>query len=162
VIRTLILGEQPTGFHFTLAPSVILRNGAAQLWSFANAITGPADNAQNVVMPDRLLRIASSDWGQAALIGLVVVAALLLAFKGRLGQPWRVLALGGAFFVLGVLPFLFFEDRLFMRYGYFAHAGLAVALAGLAAALGARLAAITPARTHIDLLAQTDQAQLTD
>lgn len=131
-IRNAIVGDQPTGFQFTLAPEVILQNGAAHLWSFAYVTAGSADNTTNMVMPPRLLQIASSLWGQAALIGLGLSTVLLLMLKSKLGPPSRVLALGCAFFTLGVLPFLFFEGRLFMRYGYFAHAGLAIAAAGLA------------------------------
>ena len=45
-------------------------------------------------------------------------------------------------FLLAAAPYVVLQDRLFMRYSYFAHAGLAVALAALALLLAQRLASL--------------------
>jgi hypothetical protein len=46
-----------------------------------------------------------------------------------------VAAFGLAWFFAGTAPFVVLADRLFIRYSYFGHAGLAVAVGGIASAV---------------------------
>ena len=57
-----------------------------------------------------------------------MVASRRMAFPAA----GRALAFGLAWWVSAAAPFLFFHDRLFMRYSYFAHAGLSIAVASAA------------------------------
>lgn len=121
---------QPTGFHYTSDPALILHNMAAHFWSFFNLLVS---HNGDVVMPQSVHRMAAAQGGQAVLIGLLGLTLLLLVRHDRIAHEWRVLALGNLFFLLGVLPYSFFTDRLFMRYGYFSHLGLALATAAFVA-----------------------------
>lgn len=126
----LVNHDQATGFHFTFTPALVLRNMTAHLWSFANWL---AADPTNLVMPARVEAIANAAGGQALLLLLIVVTVALAVWKAHVPQVGSVFALGGAFFLLAILPYSFFEDRLFMRYGYTSHVGLALATTALMA-----------------------------
>ena len=59
-----------------------------------------------------------------------------------MSQPARVAAFGLIWFWVATAPYAVLADRLFMRYSYFGHAGLAVALGGLTASAGPAWAGI--------------------
>ena len=66
---------------------------------------------------------------------VAVAAALAVRYRAHgpgEGAASRAVALGLAWFVLGMAPFVILADRLFLRYTYFAHAGLSLAVTGAA------------------------------
>jgi hypothetical protein len=71
----------------------------------------------------------------AAVAGLALLtAALMIAARGRpdlVGRTGRVAAFGLAWFFAATAPFAILADRLFIRYSYFGHAGLAIAAGGV-------------------------------
>ena len=122
----------PTGFEYDVSVAAVPRL-AAYLLSFANALSaGPAQ----VEMPEAVMRWAFSPLAIGVTATLVAATAETLRRAPRLhsSPALRAAAFGSCWFVAGALPFLFFADRLFMRYGYFAHAGLAIAAAAAAEA----------------------------
>ncbi len=121
---------QPTGFTYAIAPATILQNLAAHFWSFSNWLV---QQDQDVVMPMAVQSMAEALPGQAILLLYLLFSLLLLTFHQHLPHSGRVFALGGLFFLLAVLPYSFFADRLFMRYGYFSHMGLAMTVAAATA-----------------------------
>ena len=65
--------------------------------------------------------------GFGLLVAVIVVFFVLYPrLRNRYSPSGRVLILGFLFFLLGVAPYVILESRLFMRYGYFGHAGLAI------------------------------------
>ncbi len=126
----LVNHDQATGFYFTVTPTLVLRNMTAHLWSFANWL---AADPTNPVMPVRVEAMANGAGGQALLLLLVVVTVAVVVFKAYVPQQVWAVALGGAFFLVAILPYSFFEDRLFMRYGYTSHVGLTLATTALVA-----------------------------
>jgi hypothetical protein len=122
----------PTGFDYDLSVAVLPRL-AAHLLSFVNVFAaGPAQ----VEMPEAVMRWAFSPLGLGVTAALVAATLETLRRSPRLppAPALRAAAFGSCWFVAGALPFLFFADRLFMRYGYFAHAGLAIVAAAAAQA----------------------------
>jgi hypothetical protein len=92
--------------------------------------------------------------GQLYVRFLFSVLALLeiasLSFPRFLkSQGLRVVVFGFAWFLITTLPFTIFADRLFMRYGYLGHAGLALCVGGLVESvvglISARRAVLPPA-----------------
>lgn len=121
---------QSTGFHFTNAPSSVIRNMTAHLWSFTNQV---ATYETDVVMPPLLRAMAEGVAGQSLLFLLIGVTLVLLVLKAWVPRTVHLFTLGSGFFFLAILPYSFFADRLFMRYGYASHSGLALAAAALLA-----------------------------
>lgn len=120
----------PTGFDYTLAPLAILANYSAYFMSIANPLASAPDN---MIMPALLERLASESLMVATLSALFVLCAGIIAFhrtvSSSIGVWLRPFAFGIAFFALATAPYAILVDRLFMRYGYFGHAGLALASA---------------------------------
>jgi hypothetical protein len=74
-----------------------------------------------------------------------VDVALLVAARWRphlVGPSARVAAFGLLWFFAGTAPFVVLADRLFMRYSYFGHAGLAIAAGAAAAAVAQWIRAV--------------------
>jgi hypothetical protein len=120
----------PTGFAYTASPAVLVTNVSAYLVSFSNLL---ANEPGNPVLPK-----AVADWanhGATQLAVLLLCASVpLLAWRrpAGLARPWQsTWLLGLGFFLCAIAPYAVLADRLFMRYGYFAHAGLALGLAAL-------------------------------
>jgi drug/metabolite transporter superfamily protein YnfA len=130
LLQRAITHEQPTGFTYITEPAAIQRNLAAHFWSFSNWLV---HQDQDVVMPAAVQSMAEALPGQAILLLYLLLSLLLLTFHQHLPNSGRVFALGGLTFLLAVLPYSFFADRLFMRYGYFGHVGLAVTVAAASA-----------------------------
>jgi len=67
------------------------------------------------------------------LLGALIVAQIaLFLFPAMLKtQDQRLVAFGFAWFLIATLPFTIFEDRLFMRYSYLGHAGLALCVGAM-------------------------------
>jgi hypothetical protein len=136
-----VVDYQPTGFTYTAAPALILRNLTAHFWSFANYL---AWDASDPVFPTPLRAVTESLVGQWILLAGVGGLLILLLYHARLPHVGRVLLFGALLFLLAALPYCFFTDRLFMRYGYFSHTGLAVATASALAWSVAPLRRFTP------------------
>jgi hypothetical protein len=121
-----------TGFAYDVSWAIAGRS-VAYLLSFFNLLVWPLDSAE---MSSRVLAVSSWPWVRVAVVTLVAVAAAL-AVRYRAhgpgeGSASRAVALGLAWFVLGMAPFVILADRLFLRYTYFAHAGLSLAVTGAA------------------------------
>jgi hypothetical protein len=126
-------GEPATGFVYTRSAAVVLRNYAAYLLDFSNALVAPLDD---VVMSGRVARLAASPWARSLFALLVALAGLAGLLLRRLPHGCaagaRTGLFGFAFFLIAAAPYVIFEDRLFMRYSYFAHAGLSLAAGAIA------------------------------
>jgi hypothetical protein len=138
VVRPRVSPE-PTGFTYDLSAAILGRY-VAYLVAFLNPLclgTPPETD-----MAPAALGLASSRAAQVVfcLTVLAEAAAVWLARRWPPGAgAWRLAVFGYGWFLVAAAPFVIFEDRLFMRYGYFPHAGLAVGLSALAWALVQRL-----------------------
>jgi hypothetical protein len=127
------------GFAFDFAPIGLLRRYAAYLLSFLNVLVPGVDPERaGWAMPPHVSTLAATAPMLVLTGGLVFAeAALMVLARGRparVGQAGRVTAFGLAWFLAGTSPFAVLADRLFIRYSYFGHAGLAVAAGGIASA----------------------------
>lgn len=152
---TLLRGlsdHAPTGFVYTHSIRAIALGYDAYLLSFANLLTAASGN---LITPHRIVRMAGSPVAIGCLgaIGSAAAAALLLHHRMRSAGAVRarVLLFGLAFFAIAAAPFVILQDRLYLRYGYFGHAGLAIAsgvilqwLTSLARSGAARPAGVLP------------------
>lgn len=125
-------GYAPTGFEYTPAPQQVLANYSAYWLSIANPLATATDN---VIMPAILERLAGEPLMGVTVGALFALSASLIVLHRRLAvglTVWlRPFAFGIAIFALATAPYAILVDRLFMRYGYFGHAGLALAAAAL-------------------------------
>jgi hypothetical protein len=142
MIRILYPGGTP-GFGFDLTPRGVLGRFAAYLLSFLNGLVPRIDPEKaGWAIPPHLTAIAARGPMVALMAGLVVIEIVLLVaartHPDLVGPSARVTALGLFWFFAGTAPFVVLADRLFMRYSYFGHAGLALAVGGLAAGLARR------------------------
>ena len=135
VLRDLNEG-MATGFKYNFSSAHILKNLTAYMLSFSNLLVSPLDNYRMVTcivaLKERLPLLVCVSATLVALGGFLV--AQLYFWRGRL-RSLRVAAFGLTIFVVGILPFVFFDGRLFMRYGYFSHLGLALVLGACAHAV---------------------------
>ena len=123
-----VTGHRPTGFSYNFSPSHLLEGGAAYFLTFFNSLSL---KLESIVMVPGIAAAAGTALVGAAFGLLVAVIALFLVLYPRVGgrysQSARVLIFGFLLFLAGAAPYLILESRLFMRYGYFGHAGLAIA-----------------------------------
>jgi len=129
----------PTGFGYDVSAAVVERY-TAYLAVFLNPLClgTPAETD----MAPAVLRLAASRAAQVAFcVTLVAEAAALWRGRWRQagGDAWRLTAFGYGWFLAAAAPYVILQDRLFMRYAYFPHAGLAVGLGALGWALEHRL-----------------------
>jgi len=137
IVHALYPAEQPR-FAFDFHPAGLLDRYAAYLLTFANTLVPPVDpEGAGWAMPPHVARLAATETGivlAAVLVALTAGIVLLARLRpGHLGEAGRVVAFGLGWFIVSTAPFLAFADRLFMRYGYLGHAGIALALGGVAA-----------------------------
>lgn len=129
-----VSGYQPTGFAYDVSLAVVPRY-AAYFLAFFDVLVYPVDNRD---MVSRVAALAGTGGVLAAFVALAAVQGAVVTLSRRLGErqearALRVMAFGFAWFLAATAPFVIFADRLFMRYGYFGHAGLALmAASGLA------------------------------
>jgi hypothetical protein len=140
VIHRMYPAETP-GFALDFHPLGLLERYAAYLLSFVNRLVPKVDpeHAGWAVPP----HIATMAEGAPILLlmgSLVILAGALSAWSrvrpASVSRPARVVAFGLVWFLAGTAPYAVLGERLFMRYSYVGHAGLAVALGGLTAAAG--------------------------
>ncbi len=143
-LYSFVEGES-TGFGFAATPATVLQNIATYFWSFSNWF---AHDEQNLILPDRLAAMGASTAGQALFLLWLGLLLVLAIWKQRIGHAGRLVAFGGLCFLLMIAPYTILVDRLFMRYGYASHAGLALAAAALVAWSVAALRRIWRSRVH--------------
>lgn len=127
------------GFTLDFAPHHLLARYGAYLLAIFNVLVPSVDPERaGWAIPPHLRAFAASTPLVVAMACLVAVeAALLVAARWRphlVGPSARAAAFGLAWFFAGTAPFVVLADRLFIRYSYFGHAGLAIAVGGLASA----------------------------
>ncbi len=135
------------GFAFDLRPLELCQRQAAYLLSFSNLLVPAVDPEKaGWAMPPDIVALAGRPVVAVAVACLgVLMAAVLVRARVRpahTGPAVRVIAFGGAWFFGANAPFAAFADRLFMRYAYLGHAGLALAIGGAVAALASLLGPI--------------------
>jgi hypothetical protein len=124
----LALRGEGTGFTLDLTAPNLVRNLAAYLLSFSNLLVRPLENW---IMPPAVAGLAGRravEVSMACLIGLDLLALLR-------GNRVRIATFGCTWWLLATLPVAPFQRRLFMRYAYFGHAGLAIAVSATGALL---------------------------
>jgi hypothetical protein len=138
VVRPRVTPE-PTGFTYDLSAAVVERY-VAYLLVFLNPLclgTPPETD-----MAPAALGLASSPVARFV-FGLTLLAEAAALWRARRrptgADAWRLAAFGYGWFLAAAAPFVIFGDRLFMRYAYFPHAGLAIGVSALAWALAPRL-----------------------
>jgi hypothetical protein len=142
ILHALYPADQP-GFAFDLQPAALLDRYAAYILTFANALVPHVDpEGAGWAMPPDAARLAATSAAivlTAALAGLTAVLVLAARLRpAAVGTAGRVIAFGLGWFFVATAPFVVFADRLFMRYGYLGHAGLALAIGGLSAGIAER------------------------
>jgi hypothetical protein len=138
VIRPVVTPE-PTGFEYDFSIGMLGR-ALAYLLAFFNVLCWnlPPDST----MAPLAESLAGSMGAQLAFGALLVaegVAVWWLRRRPATETALRLAAFGFGWFLLAVAPFVVFRDRLFMRYGYFPHAGLAVGVSAVLWAIDQRL-----------------------
>jgi hypothetical protein len=124
----------PTGFDYDVSAAILPRY-AAYLLVFSDLLTG---RTVDMAFPERVEALASSLPALLAFLALLAAeGAAILAARGG-DAPIRAAAFGFGWFLAGMAPFVILRDRLFMRYTYFGHAGLAIAAGALVLALSRR------------------------
>jgi len=127
------------GFALDFTPSGLLSRYAAYLVSFLNVLVPGVDPERaGWAIPPEVKALAATIPVLVLTAGVVVgEAALMVVARWRpacVGQAGRVTAFGLAWFLAGTSPFVVLAERLFIRYTYFGHAGLAIAAGGIASA----------------------------
>jgi len=146
ILRALYPADQPR-FALDFHPAAILDRYAAYLLTFTNSLVPPVDpEGAGWAMPPHVAEMASSTF-TIGLFGALVTVTVALVLIARLrpaalGEPGRAIAFGLGWFLVATSPFVVFGDRLFMRYAYLGHAGLALAIGGVAAAVQQRWEAV--------------------
>lgn len=126
--REILRQDQPTGFTYDLAVSNILRNYAAHALDFSNQLLNPMDD----IMPPRVAALSNMWLVKAPAAATILADTAVVVFCRSAKSDWlRIVAFGVALFLIATLPFVAFEGRLFMRYSYFGHAGLALCAGAL-------------------------------
>lgn len=125
VFRT-VNRQRPTGFAYRPTLDNALTSYAAHLLDFLNPVVVPIDD---LALPPRVLALASSGAAHVGLVLLalasVALATLRLRLPPRAQAPAAAALFGLGWFAAATAPFVLFENRLYMRYSYFGHAGLA-------------------------------------
>lgn len=124
--------HEPTGFNYRAGAGHLLEGYAAYVLTFINLLTY---RLENVAMVESVGRPAGS---AAAKVLSGAGAALCAAYYlvrgrvvGRHRRRYDAIAFGFAFCLIALSPYVILESRLFMRYGYAGHAGLAIAAGAL-------------------------------
>jgi hypothetical protein len=117
----------PTGFAYDSSLRALLQNYVAYLLVFFNFLTY---RLESIVMAPQVAELAAAPPAQT-IFALVVAASFILcaiqrSFGGNRAKHLRPLLFGFRFFIIATAPYVILEARLFMRYSYLGHAGLAI------------------------------------
>jgi protein O-mannosyl-transferase len=133
--------NQPTGFSYDFSVSNVLRNYTTYFLDFSNCLLQPlieritpalpahvsGFGGISYAMPARAAAFAGSWYVRLFFGALIISESTLLWFPKLLRtEGMRIVAFGFGWFLIATLPFAIFENRLFMRYSYLGHAGLAL------------------------------------
>ena len=127
--REILRQDQPSGFIYDLSVANVLGNYAAHALDFSNYLLNPLDDR----MAPCVTWLANM-WLVKTLVAVTILGEITLIAFSRFvkSEGVRVVVFGVAWFFVSTLPFAVFEGRLFMRYSYFGHAGLALCAGALA------------------------------
>lgn len=140
-----VSNHQPTGFDYANALEAVAQNAVAHALDFSNILVTDAQIEADRSMSPRVAVLSSRRGVQiGALAAALLMALALLSARRPSLRSLRPALAGAAIFAAGVAPFLLFDGRLFMRYSYFGHAGLALCVAGLLFAVVQQLVAEEP------------------
>ena len=121
--------NQSTGMTNDYSIFNLLRNYSAYGLVFSNSILTPL---KDYVMPISIARLAAEIYTRVLMGALIILEGAALLFSKYLKTDGlRLVVFGFAWFLIVTAPYAIFADRLFMRYGYLGHAGLALCVGGL-------------------------------
>jgi len=130
VIRPLG-GGQETGFEYNFAPISVLTNYAAHLLTFSNVLTSPLNN---YVLAPKVAEIATTYSAWAVIlcaIGCLLFGLFVRTDGKSVRQELRPLLFGTGYYLVAAAPFAVLGERLYMRYSYNGHVGVAIFCATL-------------------------------
>jgi hypothetical protein len=116
-------------FQYSYQPWDLFRNYVSYLLAFFNLLLPPIKDT-TLQLGGKIEAVAKSAFAQVvfALIVLLDAAFVLLHKKVKLkrAQNPRLVAFGFAFFLISMVPYAIFQGRLFLRYSYVGHLGIAI------------------------------------
>lgn len=112
-----------TGFDYTASIFLIARNLAAYFLTFFSFLIPKGEE----IMPVRIMEMAQTLW--LPFLALLTAALTYLFWTFRSKDSSRGYLFGLLLSLVGTLPYLFFVDRIYMRYAYVGHAGMALTTA---------------------------------
>jgi hypothetical protein len=125
-----VSNNESTEFVYSYSMGNLSYNLTAYFVMFFNFIIHPLDNL--------FLDSMAASLSENLLIRIVLLSFFAVLILGVLKNVIRsrsdyvnqaVVLFGLLFFVMATSPHIIFQDRLFMRYGYFSHAGLSITVA---------------------------------
>jgi hypothetical protein len=129
--RDTTAGHSETGFHYDFTLQHVLGGFATHLLDYSNGLVRAG---HNTIMPETA-RVPAESASAALGMGLLMAGLAGCLIRPRIVPAvLRPAILGLVLFVAAVLPYAPLSGRLFMRYSYLGHAGLSLALGGLAQA----------------------------
>jgi hypothetical protein len=127
VLLRHVVGHNRPPLAFDASLSNVVRNYSTYLLAFSNLLTY---KLQSIVMVPLVANLASTRLAQLCLSVLAGTSAVFFLIHHRLRgayiAPARTFVFGILVFVIGAAPYVILSGRLFMRYSYFGHAGLAI------------------------------------
>ena len=132
LIFRAVTGYKPTGFAYDVSFSNVAGSYSAYFLVFFNLFTY---GLQNIVMVPAVAELAAADSTKLIFTVLPAAAGIFFVLHRRMpagyGFSARVTAFGFIWFVIVIAPYVVLQSRLYMRYSYFGHAGLAICTAVL-------------------------------
>jgi protein O-mannosyl-transferase len=125
ILFVLVLRHhQATDYVYDFSVSNVLSNYVCYFLDFSNWLLAPL---QDLAMPSAVAAFAGTWYARLFAAVLIIWEIVLLLFPSLLKtRNSRLAAFGFAWFLIATLPFTIFQDRLFIRYSYLGHAGLAL------------------------------------
>jgi hypothetical protein len=123
---------EPTGFTYSSGAGHLLTNYAAYVLAFVNLLT---HRLGDLAMVRPVSRAAGTAAARVLFAACAMACAAYLCLPGKTTRHMqdrpRAAAFGFAFFLIALSPYVILESRLFMRYAYAGHAGLAISAGAL-------------------------------
>lgn len=136
-----VTDHEPTGFTYGFGFPHLLTGYAAYVLTFINVLT---HRLENLAMVGSVAHLAATTLARLLLAAATVACAAYYWFglTSRRGRRirFRAPAFGFAFFLITLSPYVILESRLFMRYAYVGHAGLAITAGAILYCVADRLA----------------------
>lgn len=122
-----VTDHEPTGFAYGFGAPHLLTNYAAYGLTFVNLLTY---RLQNLAMVGSVPHLAATTVARMLLAATAVACAVyylsVLIYKKGWTTRMQAAAFGFAFYLITLSPYVILESRLFMRYAYIGHAGVAI------------------------------------